>query len=155
MARPGIFASTGRAPARPVRDGAGRTTAMGAMPVAGAVLTGTALALALALVVAVVIGTLQRFALATALPGWAYGLGAYLCAAAGGWTAGRLAGRAGLASGALVGVLLVALSAWLAGKPPEAPPGVVFAVSWTAALWRMGLAIVAAALAGGLAVSSP
>lgn len=153
MTRSGAFAPSSRAPAGSARDGAGRA-ATGGMPVAGAVMVGTALALVLALVTAVVIGTLQRFALVTAVPGWVYALGAYLCAVAGGWTAGRLAGRAGLVSGALVGVLLVALAAWLAGKAPEAPSDVTFAVSWAAAVWRMGLAIAAAALAGGLAVSA-
>ena len=151
MARSGAFAPPLRAPAGSARDGSGR--AVGGMPLAGAVMVGTALSLGLALVAAVVLGTLQRFALAVAVPGWAYALGAYLCVATGGWTAGRLTRRAGLISGALVGVLLVALAAWLAGRASDVPPGVTLAINWPAALWRMGLAVAAAALAGGLAVS--
>lgn len=123
------------------------------MPLAGAVVGGAAIALALALAMATTVGSLQRFAVVVAVPGWIQAAAAYLCAAAGGWTAGRLARRAGMLGGALVGVLLVALAGWLAGPPSEAVPGVVLAVSWPAALWRAGLAVATAALAGGLAVT--
>lgn len=151
MSRTGAFAPAGRAPAGAARQGAGG--AAGRMPVAGAVVGGAAVGLGLTVGASVVLGTLQRLGAVVFVPGWMHALAAYVSVVAGGWTAGRLAGRAGMASGALVGALLLGVAAWLAGRPAQVLPEVLLAPDWAAAWWRMALAVVAAALAGGLAVS--
>lgn len=152
MARSGTFAPAGGAPVGSARSASGGTPA-GRMPIAGAVLVGTAVALLLGSVSAVVMGTLQRVGVVAVVPSWVYALGAYLSAVVGGWTAGRLAGRAGMLSGAVVGLLLLGVATWLGAPAQEAPAGLQMAVDWSAAWWRMALAVLAAGLAGGLAVS--
>ena len=116
-------------------------------------LVGTAVALLLGAVAAVAIGTLQRVGVVGVVPTWVYALGSYMSAVVGGWTAGRLAGRAGMLSGAVVGLLLLGVALWLGAPGQDAPPGMELAVDWSSAWWRMILAVLAAGLAGGLSLS--
>ncbi|MEW6045147.1 MAG: hypothetical protein AB1609_01495 [Bacillota bacterium] len=152
MGGPGAFAGTGRLGGG-AREAAGGRSGAAGTPAAGAVMLGAALALFLIVGGSAVLGTLQRFGLLAALPGWVHIAAAYLCVAAGGWTAGRLSGRSGMLTGGAVGVLLVALAFWLSGRAPDAPADVVVTIQWSAAAWRSVLAVLTSAVAGGLAVS--
>ncbi|WP_324717815.1 hypothetical protein U7230_05940 [Carboxydochorda subterranea] len=139
------------------RGTAGAHQAAGGMPVAGAILAGSAVALVGCMAAAVVLGTLQRSGWMLVVPEWLYLAGAYGTAALGGWVSGRLAGHAGLLCGGGVGMLLSALAAWVALSTAASPPvpDTVAVIGWGAAGWRGALAIVVAALAGALGVGTP
>ncbi|HEY8486326.1 MAG TPA: hypothetical protein VIL11_02925 [Limnochordales bacterium] len=118
-------------------------------------MAGTALACSLLLLASVVLGTAQRLGWPGMVPAWLHALGAYGAVAAGGFWAGRLAGRRGALTGLVCGLAIAALAVWWswygAGEPP-APEG-TWRPDWTGAFWRAALAAVVGALAGALAMT--
>lgn len=82
-------------------------------PSAGAVLVGGALAVGLLVLASLVLGVLQRLQWVTWTPPVVHAAGTYLAAAAGGWAAGRLAGRRGALVGLCTGAFLCVMAAWV------------------------------------------
>ena len=137
---------------------AGGRTAGGAAvgwPPPGAVLVGGALAVGLLVAASTVLGVLQRMGWVAFTPPAVHAAGTYLAAAAGGWTAGRLAGRRGALVGLCTGLFLCALAAWAlsAGWGGSAGPEAGWGPDWGASLWRAALVVAVAALAGAIGVA--
>lgn len=124
-------------------------------PPLGAVLVGGALAVGLLVVASTALGVLQRLGWVTFTPPAVHAAGTYLAAAAGGWTAGRLAGRRGAVVGLGAGLFLCGLAAWAlwAGWSGSAGPEAGWGPDWGTSLWRAALVVAVAALAGAVGVA--
>lgn len=147
-ARAGRLGAAGRAAGRAGGAQAG-------WPAPGAVIAGIALALGLLSGAAALLGLAQRLGLLTLMPPSVYTIGAYGAAAAGGWTAGRLAGRRGAPVGFMVGLVLGAVALWAAsaGRAAGPMPDGAAGLDWAGAAWRVLLAAAVAALGGALGVA--
>ena len=133
----------------------GTSAVAGGWPPAGAVVAGMALAVACLVVASAVLGVLQSLGWVVWTPPWLHALGTYLSVAAGGWCAGRLAGRRGALVGLWTGVLVCALAVWVGGTGWAGPSGPTGGTDGggLGAWWRVILVVALAAVGGALGVA--